>query len=150
MGLVWSGSSFHQNDVQRSIRLEMMEPLMDFPAEFHSLQKEYRESDLEFLAQHPEVRQHQHELHDFSDTAALIECLDLVISVDTSVAHVTGAMGKPVWILLPFVPDYRWMVDRDDSLWYPTARLFRQSAIGDWTGAINGVISALEQTSVSG
>ena len=73
-----------------------------------------------------------HEISDFSDTAALIENLDLVISVDTAVAHLAGALGKPVWTLLPFSPDWRWMLNREDSPWYPTMRLFRQSEPGDW------------------
>ena len=72
------------------------------------------------------------EFEDFSDTAAVIENLDLVISVDTSVAHLAGAMGKPVWVLIPFAPDWRWMLDRDDSPWYPTMRLFRQRKRGEW------------------
>ena len=78
----------------------------------------------------------QMRLHDFSDTAALIENLDLVISIDTSVAHLAGALGKPVWTLLPFVPDWRWLLNRDDSPWYPTMKLFRQPSLGDWESVI--------------
>ena len=78
-------------------------------------------------------------MSDFSDTAALINEMDLVISVDTSVAHLAGALGKDVWILLPYVPDYRWMLDRHDSPWYPTAKLFRQSSQGDWDGVIRKI-----------
>jgi ADP-heptose:LPS heptosyltransferase len=85
------------------------------------------------------IQQHQDEFEDFSDTVALIECLDLVISVDTSVAHVAGALGKPVWILLPLLPDYRWMLDRVDSPWYPSAKLFRQPKEGDWQSVISMV-----------
>ena len=109
------------------------------PIEWHSLQKEYREYDVEKLAKHTEIHQHQDDLYDFSDTAALIECMDLVISVDTSVAHVAGAIGKTVWILLPYAPDYRWFLDRDDSPWYPTAKLFRQPNIDDWQSVIQSV-----------
>ena len=85
-------------------------------------------------------------LGDFADTAALIEALDRVISVDTSVAHLAGALGKPVWILLPFCPDWRWLTGRDDSPWYPSARLFRQGAPGDWQGVIGRVAGALAKT----
>ena len=144
VGLACSGSTSHKYDARRNIRLQDLLPAIELPMEWHSLHKEYRRHDLEFLGQHPEIHQHQDELHDFSDTAALIECMDLVISVDTSVAHVAGAMGKPVWILLPYAPDYRWMLDRHDSPWYPTARLFRQSMIGDWQSVIAKVASALQ------
>ncbi len=79
-------------------------------------------------------------MKDFADTAALLDLMDIVVSVDTGVAHLAGAMGKPVWILLPFIPiDWRWMLDREDSIWYPTARLFRQSANRDWAGVIGRV-----------
>jgi hypothetical protein len=83
------------------------------------------------------------ELHDFADTAALIANLDLIISVDTSVAHLTAAMGKPVWLMLPLLPDWRWLQEREDSPWYPTMRLFRQPAAGDWPGVISRVVAAL-------
>ncbi len=139
VGLTWSGSRDHKNDLNRSIWLKELLPLTDLPIEWHSLQKEYRQPDLEILEAHPEIRQHQDDLTDFSDAAALIECLDLVISVDTSTAHLAGALGKPVWILLPHAPDYRWMLDREDSPWYPSARLFRQSKAGDWAGVIQRV-----------
>jgi ADP-heptose:LPS heptosyltransferase len=83
-------------------------------------------------------------LVDFSDTAALIECLDLVITVDTSVAHLAGALGKPVWIMLPHVPDYRWLINRDDSPWYDSVRLYRQQASGDWHSVIDQIVSDLK------
>ena len=139
VGLVWSGSESHENDKNRSIALEDLLPLMSSSVEWHSLQKAYRQQDLSVLGQHPEIRQHQDDLHDFSDTAALIECLDLVISVDTSVVHVAGAIGKPTWVLLPYCPDFRWMLDRTDSPWYPTARLFRQPKREDWQSVIHQV-----------
>jgi len=93
------------------------------------------------------LQDHGAALIDFAQTAACIACLDLVITVDTSVAHLAGAMGKPVWILLPFYPDWRWLLDREDSPWYPSARLFRQSAPGDWVGVLARVKAALDQAS---
>ena len=83
------------------------------------------------------------QLGDFTDTAAVIACLDLVIAADTSVAHLAGAMGKPVWLMLPFSPDWRWMLNRADSPWYPSARLFRQTALGDWGGVVAQVRAEL-------
>ena len=85
------------------------------------------------------------ELDDFSDTAALVDLMDLVISVDTGVAHLAGALGKPVWVLLPFSPDWRWLLNRDDSPWYSSVKLFRQSRVGDWAGVIDQVMQTLSQ-----
>jgi ADP-heptose:LPS heptosyltransferase len=84
------------------------------------------------------------ELNDFADTAAVLSHLDLVISVDTAVVHLAGAMAKPVWVLLPFVPDWRWMLNREDSPWYPTMRLFRQHRPGDWPDVFNRLAAALQ------
>jgi len=139
VGLVWSGAAGNRGDAERSIRLKELLPLLDLPIEWCTLQNEFRPHDLEILKQHPEIRQHHDDLKDFSEIAAFIECLDLVVSVDTSFVHVAGAIGKPVWVLLPFVPDYRWMLDREDSPWYPTARLFRQPDIGDWRSVVDRV-----------
>ena len=136
IGLVWSGSAGHKNDHNRSIPLEFFTDLLKLPVEWHSLQKEYLTEDKNFLDSHPEVRQHQEELGDFADTAALIKCMDLVISVDTSVAHLAGALGKTTWILLPFIPDSRWMLEREDCPWYPTAKLVRQDEERDWKKVI--------------
>lgn len=145
VGIVWSGQKLHANDSNRSISLEMLLPLFSLPVEWHSLQKEYRSSDLEVLNLYSEIRQHQRQLHDFSDTAALIECMDLVISVDTSVAHLAAALNKPVWILLPLVPDYRWLLEREDSPWYPSVRLFRQTHLGEWSPVIERLKTALAE-----
>lgn len=143
IGLAWSGSINHKNDHNRSLLLKQLTALFDLPFEFHSLQKEIRPNDLEALNTLKQVNQHHDALNDFSDTAALIENMDLVISVDTSVAHLAGAMGKKVFILLPFAPDYRWMLDRSDSPWYQTATLFRQPEIDDWNSVIDQVRLAL-------
>ena len=113
------------------MRLRDLLPLLDIEATFVSLQKEVRAADAETL-KIATCSISASELGDFSDTAALISQLDLVISVDTSVAHLAGALGKPVWILLTHAPDWRWLLDRDDSPWYPTARLFRQGETREW------------------
>ncbi|MBK8163476.1 MAG: glycosyltransferase family protein [Gammaproteobacteria bacterium] len=143
VGLAWSGRPTHRNDTNRSIRLQELAPLLDAGATFVSLQKEVREEDRASLASMPGIRHFGDALQDYDDTAALIECLDLVVTVDTSVAHLAGALGKPVWILLPSNPDWRWLLQREDSPWYPTARLFRQARINDWNNPISNVASAL-------
>ena len=139
IGLVWSGSTLHKNDHNRSLLLNQLTSLLVLPVEFHSLQKEVREIDIKTLTDFPKINQHQDDLLDFSDTAALIDEMDLVISVDTVVAHLSGAMGKKTFILLPYSPDYRWMLDRADSPWYPTATLFRQPSVGDWDSVISEI-----------
>jgi Tfp pilus assembly protein PilF/ADP-heptose:LPS heptosyltransferase len=149
VGLVWAGNPEHANDHNRSIALKHFAPLARVPnVQFFSLQigepsGQQRPFGLEML-------DYTSELKSFADTAALIEQLDLVISVDTSVAHLAGAMGKPVWVLLPTPPDWRWMLDRTDSPWYPTMRLFRQARWGQWTQVLNDAATALEQWSVGG
>ena len=126
------------------MRLRDLLPLTDIDASFVSLQKEVRPGEAELLTSW-HVRQFGADLGDFSDTAVLICELDLVISVDTSVAHLAGALGKPAWILLTHAPDWRWLLDRDDSPWYPTARLFRQSGDREWGGVIAQVHAALQR-----
>lgn len=144
VGLVWSGSTTHQKDRYRSIPLAQFADLLTLDASFHCLQTEVRDTDQACLAALPQISQHQGALHDFTDTAALIATLDLVISVDTSVAHLAGAMHKPVWILLPNPPDFRWLLSREDSPWYPSARLFRAQA-QDWTSVMASVKQALAE-----
>lgn len=143
VGLVWSGSKDHKKDHDRSIRLEQLAPLFTLPIAFYSLQKEVRDQDKLTISRLNQIHQFSDELIDFSDTAALVDCLDLVITVDTSVAHLAGAMAKNVWILISYLPDYRWMLDRDDTPWYPTARLFRQPGVGDWDSVIINIKAAL-------
>ncbi|SDT35591.1 Tfp pilus assembly protein PilF [Bradyrhizobium canariense] len=142
IGLAWAGNTKHVRDRERSMRLRDLLPLLDIDATFVSLQKEVRPGDVETLENY-DILQFGEELGDFSDTAALISQLDLVISVDTSVAHLAGALQKPVWILVTHAPDWRWLLDRDDSPWYPTARLFRQSDSRAWDGVIAQVRNAL-------
>jgi len=143
VGLVWSGAENHRNDHNRSIPFEFLEPLWQLPIEFHVLQKEIRPHDFARLTKIEQVHTHREELLDFSDTAALVQEMNLVISVDTSVMHLAGALGQTVWMLLPYMPDYRWMLDRSDTPWYPTATLFRQPAIGDWASVISEIVERL-------
>ena len=117
--------------------------LLKHDFEFHSLQKEVRPDDAVVLA-NSEIISHANNLTDFADTAALIAEMDLIISVDTSVEHLTVRLGKPLWILLPFAPDFRWLTERQDSPWYPTARLFRQTSFGDWKSVIANAKKELE------
>lgn len=145
VGLVWAGNPAQANDRNRSTRLELLADLLARDdVQFISLQKEVRAADQALLDHYSEVIQVAEQLKDFSDTAALIECLDLVISVDTSVAHLAAAMGKPTWLMLTFSADWRWLKERDDSPWYPTVRLFRQPDISDWDGLVKTVSGALD------
>jgi len=145
IGLAWSGSTAHRNDRQRSLPLQLIQPVLDTDAEFHSLQKEYRPADLALLEADARLRDWSAQLGDLADTAGLVDALDLVITVDTAVAHLAGALGKPVWLLLPSTPDYRWLLHRSDSPWYPTMRLFRQPATGDWAAVLAGIVAALAE-----
>ncbi|MGA8358316.1 MAG: tetratricopeptide repeat-containing glycosyltransferase family protein [Xanthobacteraceae bacterium] len=145
IGLGWSGDPSHSNDRNRSIALDRLLPLLtEVDATFVSVQQEVRDGDAAVLQSSSDIRHFGAELKDFSDTAALISNLDLVISVDTSVAHLAGALAKPVWILLTFLPDWRWLLDREDSPWYPTARLFRQDDTRTWDDVIARVRAALQ------
>jgi hypothetical protein len=139
IGMVWSGAPRHQEDRNRSIALRTLLPLMGVAATFVSLQRDVRADDAQLLQERSDILHFNGDLRTFSDTAALISHLDLVITVDTSVAHLAGALGRPVWILLPFIPDWRWLLDRSDSPWYPTARLFRQAASREWQGVISRI-----------
>src|SRR5262249_52941310 len=136
VGLVWAGNPRHANDRNRSLPLALLAPLFDLDASFVSLQKDPRPDDRALLAERKEIVDFTADLSDFAETAALIACLDLVISVDTGVAHLAAALGCPTWILLPYTPDFRWLLDRDDSPWYPTARLFRQSESREYRSVI--------------
>jgi Flp pilus assembly protein TadD len=145
VGLVWSGSLLLEADKRsaRSLSLAELLPLASDRMQFVSVQKDVPAHDAAVLASHPEVLALGAQLADFADTAALVELLDVVVTVDTSVAHLAGAMGKPVWIMLEHSPDWRWLLAREDSPWYPTAKLFRQDAPGDWAGVVERVRGAL-------
>ena len=145
VGIVWAGNPNHQSDRDRSTTLEQFRSLLALEGiSFYSLQKGPRSPELEQFSQRSQIQDLSAELQDFADTAAAIEQLDLVISVDTSVAHLAGALGKPVWVLLSHNADWRWMLDRDDTPWYPTMRLFRQTQRGDWAGVFSRVAAELQ------
>ena len=139
IGLVWSGNPRHKNDRNRSLLLSDLLPHLPEEFEYVSLQKEVRAIDQKTLESHPQIRSFAAQLNDFSDTAALIDELDLIISVDTSVAHLSGALGKKTWVLLPYVPDWRWMLDRADSPWYSSMTLYRQSMKGNWNTVLEKI-----------
>ncbi len=146
IGLVWSGNPKYKKDMKRSFDLNILLPLLRIKGvTYYSLQKGEAVKQIKDLPNGIKLIDYTSEIGDFSDTSAIIENLDLVISVDTAVAHLAGALGKPVWTLLPFAPDWRWMLNREDSPWYPTMRLFRQPSIGDWESVINRVKEELRK-----
>ena len=137
VGLVWLGERSHDNDLNRSMRLETLLPLFDSPdIGFVSLQHEVREEDRALLQSRGDIVQIGGEFTDFADTAAAIAALDAVVAVDTAVAHLAGAMGKPLFLLLPYAADFRWLRERADSPWYPSAQLMRQPRFGDWDSVV--------------
>ncbi|HEY4744740.1 MAG TPA: tetratricopeptide repeat-containing glycosyltransferase family protein, partial [Desulfuromonadaceae bacterium] len=142
IGLVWAGQE--KPDPFRSIPLRAHIPLLSHPqVEVYSLQIGRGVEEMAGLPAECTIIDRTDRIADFADTAALIANLDLVISIDTAVAHLAGALGKPVWTLLPFVPDWRWLLERDDCPWYPTMRLFRQTSPGDWGGVVDRVMDEL-------
>ena len=142
VGLVWRGNPDQERDRFRSLALPTLGPLLEVPGvSFFSLQKNPAPEDIPY----PEcLVDLGPELEDYADTAAVIANLDLVISVCTSGAHLAGTMGRPLWVMLSHLPDWRWFLDRDDSPWYPTARLFRQVKPGDWDGVVARLAGELE------
>ncbi len=147
VGLAWAGKPSHKRDLYRSFPLSVYAPLAGFKnITFFNLQKDDTAQDVKSHPEDMNLVELMGEVSDFSDTAAFIENLDLVISADTAVAHLAGAMGKPVWTLLPYAPDWRWLLDRSDSPWYPTMKLFRQSKPMDWADAIQKICSELSAT----
>ena len=146
VGIVWAGNKLHQNDRNRSLPLAALSPLFEAGGEsvsFYSLQKGEKSADAKTPPAGTRLLLPPCELGDFADTAALMANLDLIISVDTAVVHLAGGLGRPTWILLPFDPDWRWLLGRADSPWYPTMRLFRQPTHRDWASAIAEVAAAL-------
>jgi tetratricopeptide (TPR) repeat protein len=143
VGLAWSGNPVHKNDHNRSIAFDKFADMLTPACDFVSLQKEHREADAPLLAASA-VRDLSAQLADFTDTAALCAAMDVVVAVDTSIAHLAGALGKQVWILLPYSPDWRWLLERSDSPWYPGARLYRQQLGEDWGAVLARVRADLE------
>lgn len=143
IGLAWAGNSGHDNDQLRSVTLPDMRRVLAPGFDFISLQQDLRAADRLLLERDGDIRSYAGHQTDFAQTAALVAQLDLVICVDTAIAHLAGALGKPVWLLLPFAPDWRWMLERSDSPWYPTMRLFRQPRHGDWRTVLDEVRAAL-------
>jgi tetratricopeptide (TPR) repeat protein len=145
VGLAWAGRPSHPNDRNRSLAFERLVPLLATPgACFVSLQYDVCSEDDSILRQHPDILRLGQEVKDFADTAAIISVLDVVVSVDTAVAHLAGALGKPLFLMLPHAADFRWLVGRQDSPWYPAARLFRQPRFGDWETVVTQVGEALD------
>lgn len=144
VGVVWAGRPDNQNDVNRSMPVEMLTPLLSAGVALHCLQKEVAAQDRAW-AETRGIVFHDQDLDDFADTAALAANMDVVVSVCTSVAHLAGALGLPTWVALCFAADWRWLLDRADSPWYPTARLFRQPAPGDWMPVMNDIADALRR-----
>jgi tetratricopeptide (TPR) repeat protein len=142
IGMVWSGNINHGNDKNRSIMLKKILPYLSNKHEYISIQKEVRDED-KLILESSDIRQFSAEINDFSDTAAICELMDLIISVDTSIVHLAGAMGKKCWVLLPYSPDWRWMLDTGQSPWYPSLRLYRQKTKGIWDDALRQVSTEL-------
>jgi len=145
IGLAWRGSAGHGNDRNRSLPLGAFLSIIDESAAWFGIQKGMPTTDLEAVSAAPHLRIFDSEITDFEDTAALIAEMDLIITVDTSLAHLAGSMGRECWVMLPFNPDWRWLLNRDDSPWYPSVQLFRQSHIGDWAGVMAQLRVALQR-----
>lgn len=143
VGIVWSGNAAHRNNLNRSMPLATMLAALPPGLDVYVLQKDIHPDDLATLQAQDAVTYLPAALQSFDDTAALIEHLDLVISIDTSIAHLAAALGKPTWILLSVMQDWRWLLDRHDSPWYASARLFRQSTWGQWTEPLSALGHAL-------
>jgi len=146
VGIAWAGNPNHYQDASRSVPLEVLSSVLQVPGiSFYSLQQNVPSSDGPLLEKLPNVV--RFELQDFLDTASVIGELDLVIAVDSAVAHLAGALAKPVWVLLQHSPDWRWFLDRDDTPWYPNMRLFRQAERNDWTRPVARLAEALRHES---
>jgi Tfp pilus assembly protein PilF len=149
VALAWAGSATHKRDLARSIPLAKLQMMFKINNEIEwlSVQRDLRDGDTDILRPHSHVRHLGAELNDFADTAAVLSLADLVVTVDTAIAHLAGALGQPVWVLLPSSPDFRWLLERDDSPWYPSARLFRKPSMGDWDSVVTRIHQSLVKLS---
>src|SRR5262249_34692331 len=140
VGIAWAGNPNYPQDIDRSILLKNILPILGVKgARYFSLQKDLRHGDKEILDVNSQIVRLDQEINDFQDTAAIMMSLDLVLSSDTSIVNLAGALSRPIWVLLSFNPDWRWLLDRSDSPWYPTARLFRQLSRGEWSTVMDDV-----------
>ena len=143
IGLAWAGAAHHRNDRRRSMPLTALAPVLSLPGiAWYSLQKGRAAAQVAQFAAGDRIAPLDRQ-RDFADTAALVDALDAVVSVDTSIAHLAGALGKPVFVLLPFAADWRWGISGNRTAWYEGARLFRQPAIGDWASPVAALRDAL-------
>ena len=147
VGIAWSGNPKHRDDARRSIPFDVFSTLLTdrTDVEFHVVQSDLRTADRAALQRMPHIRNHSADLHDFGDTGALVSLMDVVVSVDTSVAHLAGALDRPVWLMLAHLADWRWLLERDASPWYPSRRLLRQPERGDWASVLATVSSKLNE-----
>jgi hypothetical protein len=153
VGYLWSGNVHHHNDEFRSLPLKQLIPYLESLSEsfeWTCLQKEFRAGERELLSKIPGWMDLSESIQDFEDTAALCSLMDLIITVDTSVAHLAGALGRPTWLMLPFAPDWRWLMNRSDSPWYPSIKLFRQTAISDWQSVLKPITHNLQHQFAAG
>ncbi len=142
VGICWSGSNTLLEHYKRSIDLEIIKPLLELPVNFHVIQKEIK-ADEKNILESLNINYYDDIIHNFFDTASLIHCIDLVITIDTSVAHLSATLNKNTWVLIPFVPDWRWGLDRKDCPWYSTASLYRQTIPSSWVEPLNNIINDL-------
>jgi len=145
IGFAFSGRKTHPDNSNRSIRIQEFVSILDDRFDWHLLQNEISIEEKTILLEHKNIYTHEENLDSMDDTAALISCMDIVISVDTSIVHLTGALNIPVWVLLPFNPDFRWMLERNDAPWYPSATLYRQRLQGNWKQVFEDIHTSLNQ-----
>lgn len=145
VGITWSGNPVHVNDHNRSMSLAQLQPLFSLDVDWHILQTEIRPAD-QALLPHTPLKDWRTELSSLHETAGLLDQLDLLITVDTSVAHLSAALGRPTWLMLPFSPDFRWLLHRTDSPWYPSVHLFRQPQPGDWASVVAQISKTLTES----